>query len=293
MAEFKVMSASKLSMLNGCKRAYKLRYVERIRVPMSIRLAFGTAIHHMLEDFYKKNYKSPDTFVNSWNVYWYLVGSIENDNELSEKYGNFYKGIKKRYGTISVHKEESRRYILGWYKRLGADILTRFYIRHKNKPKPIAIEKRFNIKFDGFKLTGNMDRIDEFKNGLAISDYKTDKKCPSKNDLILRKHHQFTVYRLAFKELYNQEPSGIFMYHLRSGNVMPTKRTDEDIANLKETLEKAKTIIESDDFHPFFGFHCNLCDYLKTCQQREVEGNIEEIVNDEENNLFWGINDDE
>lgn len=53
------------------------------------------------------------------------------------------------------------------------------------------------------------------------------------------------------------------MYHLRSGNVIPTTRTEDDFIYLKDSLEKAKRIIESDDFQPFYGFHCNLCDYLK------------------------------
>lgn len=291
MAEFKKMSASKLSTLSGCTRSYEFRYIERIKIPMNVRLAFGTAIHQMLENFYKKNYKSPDTFVNSWRFYWYLAGSNENDPELLEKYGKFYEKIKERYGTVSVHKEESRNYILGWYKRLGSDILRTFYIRHKNQPKPKAVEKRFNIEFEGFKLTGNMDRIDEFKKGLSLADYKTDKRCPEKNDLLLRKHHQFTFYHLAFRELYGHNPTGIFMYHLRSGKVVPTKRTEKDFIHLKKTLEKAKKIIESDDFQPFYGFHCNLCDYLKTCQEREVEGDIEKIINKEETDLQWGIND--
>lgn len=284
------MSASKLSTLSGCKRAYEYRYVERIKIPISVRLAFGTAVHQMLDQFYKKNYKSPDTFVNSWRFYWHLVSSKENDPELLEKHGKYYEKIKKRYGPVSVYKEDSRRYILGWYKRLGSEILEKFYIRHKEQKKPIETEKRFNIMFEGFKLNGNIDRIDEFKKGLALSDYKTDKKCPQKNDLILRKHHQFTFYHLAIKELYGKEPTGIFMYHLRSGNVIPTKRTEKDFLHLKETLEKAKKVIESDDFQPFYGFHCNLCDYLKTCQEREVEGNIEKIIKEEESDAQWGIN---
>src|SRR3989344_3188859 len=122
MTKFGTMSASKLSFLNGCAYAYKLKYLDHIKVPQNVKLAFGTEIHRMLEEFYKKNFVSSETFAKAWKFRWYLIGVNEEDNHiLEEKHRKYHEGIKKRYGNISVYNENSRVYILNWYKKLGTN----------------------------------------------------------------------------------------------------------------------------------------------------------------------------
>ncbi|MEM5797951.1 MAG: PD-(D/E)XK nuclease family protein [Candidatus Aenigmatarchaeota archaeon] len=287
-----VWSSSKLATILDCPRAFKYRYIDHEPAPKDIRAAFGTAIHYFLEQFYKKNYKSPETFCNAWNFYWNLVCDDRDVNEIDQKLSKMYEKLRKRYGHISTWNEEKRRYIVSYYRRLGENILKEFYNRHKGRKRPIAVEKRFKIDFDGFKLIGNIDRIDEitdngkYENGLYITDYKTDKRCPEKDDLLLRKHHQLTFYNLAFKDIFGTEPKGIFIYHLRSMKIIPTKRTEEDVEYLLSSLRKAKRIIDEKEFEPYFGFHCNLCEYLSICQKREVVMDIAEM---EESDELWGI----
>jgi RecB family exonuclease len=289
MQKSRVWSSSKIGTLFGCPQAYKLKYIDHVKVPTNIKVAFGAAIHYMLEEFYKKNFKSTETFLNKWDFYWTLACSQKNIDEINPKIKKYYEKIRKRYGEVYVHNEEARRYIIAAYKRIGKNILTKFYIRHKNKPKPFEFEKRFNMNVNSFRLQGIIDRIDEFKGGLCITDYKTDKKCPKENDLLIRKNHQLTIYYLALKELYNCDPTAIFMYHLRSGKVIPTIRTKKDIDFLENTLEKAEKIVKNKEFDPFYGFHCNWCDYLKVCQEKEVEKNLKSIIDQEETDLFWGL----
>ena len=114
-------NASKLGTLFGCARAFEYNYIEHIKVPIHIRTAFGAAIHSMLEDFYKKNFKSAESFINKWSFYWWLV--CENDSTIIKpEQQSYYNSIRKRYSEVYVHDEKARRYIVNAYKRTGKDI---------------------------------------------------------------------------------------------------------------------------------------------------------------------------
>lgn len=290
MAEIKKLSASKITTYKGCSLAYYLKYVAHEKVPTNVRYVFGKGIHYMLEEFYKKNYKSSDSFVGYWNHYWGILSSGGNlkgkqklelkINESPLKNGNFLKlGDHIDFGEDPVG-------IFFGYMKLGQNILKKFYTRHipekdplnKNRNVPIAREQGFGVKktepfnINGINITGYIDRIDkDSKERYFISDYKTDKKSPEKNSFILHRHPQFTLYSYVFRKKYGIKEESILYYHLRSGQVFKTHRSEKDYDYLKALIDNVANSIAKDDFTPFYGFHCGMCDYQVACEKYNVD----------------------
>jgi len=288
MADVGKLSATKLTTYKGCSLAYCLKYVEHEKVPSNVRLVFGKNIHYMLERFYKVNYKSAESFSKYWKFYW-----------TSNIAGDFLKGKEKENLVVKEFKIKDD-FILSvgshvdvgpepvgvffGYMKLGEAILRRFYNRHivekdsKNNERqiPIGIEKSFGVKkaepfyINGHLVRGVLDRIDKTKKGYYLTDYKTDKSSPGKDSFILHRHPQFTLYSYAFRKLFGRMERAILFYHLRSGKIFKTYRSEKDFDYLKKLLDEVAEGIGKDNFVPFYGFHCNFCDYKVACEKYSI-----------------------
>jgi CRISPR/Cas system-associated exonuclease Cas4 (RecB family) len=288
MAEVGKLSASKITTYKGCSLSYYLRYVQHEKVPSNVRLVFGKGVHYMLEKFYKTNYKSAESFSKYWKYYW-----------MSDVAGDFLKGKEKKNLKVQEFKLKDDFIVkigshvdLGpepvgvmfGYMKLGEGILSRFYNRHiiekrenKNGRKPpIFIEKSFGVKkdepfdIDGHLVRGVFDRIDESENGGYITDYKTDKSSPGRDSFTLHRHPQFTIYSYAYRKLYGKEEKAILYYHLRSGEIFKTHRSEKDYDYIKKLLDEVSDGISRDNFVPFYGFHCNMCDLKTACEKYSI-----------------------
>ena len=102
-----------------------------------------------------------------------------------------------------------------------------------NPPKPKYLEQSFYLPLGDYKFTGKIDRADELPGGgIAILDYKTGEKIPSKNakgDL-----DQLYIYQWAAKE-YLGEKVGMMSYWYLWEN----KFLEESVAGESE-IEKLK-----------------------------------------------------
>lgn len=293
MADPKQLSPTKINTYRGCSMAYFLKYIEREWVPTNIRLAFGLESHQMLYEFYKKNFQSPDSFASFFKFRWMSVVA-----------GDFLKGKDKErlevteYPYFAKNKETGEReerimrvgnhIDLSWaddvpgvvfgYMGLGARILREFYQRHDKKRKdrsdPVDIEKGFGVRKDEPILIGDhpvrgvFDRIDEMEDGRwFVTDYKTDKKSPEGNAFLLHRHPQFTMYSYAFRKVFDAIEKALLYYHLRSGQVFETHRSEKDYDYLKRVLDDVAEGITKDRFIPFYGYHCGFCDYQVPCEK--------------------------
>ncbi len=287
MAEIKKLSASKISTYTNCSMAYFLKYVEHKKVPTNVRFSFGKAIHYMLEEFYKKNFKSPESFGGYWNFYWSML--VAGDN---------LKGKQKRELQVTEHSLKNGGVVkigshvdLGnWdpvglffgYMKVGNNILQEFYKKHiiekrendKGRKPPIEIEKAFGVKktepfsINGYPIQGYIDRIDE-KNGKWIVDYKTDKSIP--DAFVLHRNLQFSIYSYAFREIFKEKEKGILYYHLRSLQPFKTYRSEKDYDYVKRVLDEVAGGITKDKFFPMYGFKCKFCDYKVHCEDYAME----------------------
>jgi len=294
MAEVGKLSASKINTYMGCSFAYFLKYVVHADVPVNIRANFGKEIHYMLKSFYDKKFKSSESFANYFKHRWLssVAGDFLNGKKKSKLIVGEYPYYRRNRETeereesririgshidVSFCKKEDVVGIIFGYMVLGANILKRFYERHKEKPRPVALEKSFGVKKDelisinGHPIRGVFDRLDNIKDNWYITDYKTDKVLPEKNSPSLCKNPQFTLYSLAFREIFKEQEKAILYYHLRTGNVLETYRNEEDFDDLKKVLDKVVNGIENDEFIPFQTSHCGFCDCRIPCQKYLAE----------------------
>jgi len=279
----KKLSASKISLWWHCPMAFFQRYIAHEWVPEHIRLTFGKSIHYFLDQFYKKNYKSPDSFANSWS--WYWRGKISGESVREKKtlermtvkkyptfrrspydarnpteeegfleigdhitFGNFAEDgntflLDSRENPIKHPKVN----ILFGYTTLGKSILRRFYERHKGREPPIYREKRKTLDIFGHPTIVIFDRVDKWPDGgWTITDYKTNKWPPGGLDL--HRNVQFTLYSYAARKMFGNElgpvENAIYHYHLRNGKLYETHRSEEDFVYLEKLLDRTSSEID-------------------------------------------------
>jgi len=285
MAEVGKLSLTKITTYKGCSMAYFLKYIAHENVPTNVRFVFGKSIHYFAKRFYKINYKSAESFSNAWKYYWSsnIEGKFLKGQEkvnLEKKEFELKNGFVFAIGNHVDLGPEPVGVFFG-YRKLGEKILKRFYARHipekdpnnEKRNVPFGIEKSFGVKksepleIGGYPIRGVFDRIDKTNKGYIITDYKTDKTSPKPKSFTLHRNIQFTLYSCAFRKLFGEEEERILYYHLRSGSVLETHRSEKDYDYLKRLLDEVAYGISNDNFVPFYCFNCNLCDYMPACEK--------------------------
>ncbi len=231
------VSYTQISSYKTCPLQYKYSYVLKIPGSPSHALSFGNTIHSTLKEFHT-----------------ILAGGKEVSLvDLLELYNRFWDPL----GYISEeHKKE--RY------ESGIGILTRYYEKAmKEKAKPKALEQSFNIKIDGMRMYGRIDRIDPLpEGGVEIIDYKTGNPKDQKE---VDKDDQVAVYAIAAKEALKLEPKKLSLYFIETDQKITTTRTEEQLIEKKQEIAQEINKIRSGDFHASPGMHCNFCDYRYIC----------------------------
>jgi CRISPR/Cas system-associated exonuclease Cas4 (RecB family) len=275
VAKINHISATKLSVYQSCPFKYYLNYITKEKPAISPQLAFGKEIHYMVEMFYKRNYKSRESFVNSFKYRWRLQcsGELLKGKQLDNAEFKIYPYELANGDVVQVTLASH----IKWYlkkphleyfsmKKLGERILGEFYDRHVNDEKPIGLEKRFRFNWRGYPLLGVIDRIDKTKDGKNIVlDYKTDKHPPEGKAHVLNNNPQFTIYSIAFDELYGEPLDDLLYYHLRSGKVYKTERYEADSEYLEQLCKEFTHAVTNDIFTPKYGYNCSFCDYKEAC----------------------------
>ncbi len=161
------------------------------------------------------------------------------------------------------------------YALIAMKILSNFYDKNINinRENILYHEKTIIQEFEGYKLLGKLDRIEKTKEGIEIIDYKTSKLSPKdpKASFVLHHSVQFTEYSKIFRLWKKTKESGLQLYHLRSGKLFETKRSEKDYNYLYQLIRTTDKRIKEGDFTPFYGFHCKLCDYIYECNKRKVK----------------------
>jgi len=261
MADPKTISASRVSFYRGCPLAYYFKYEykdknnKKIVVPISPSLAFGVEIHYMADQLYKKTknkvilkgvpkWEDTGKCLGTW---WYRWGLVSKDQLCRKKPVKF--------------SSEAEKWRYHWD---GVRILKGFYNKMSKMPWPEETEARYECEISGEKAMAKIDRLDIREEGgelkHTISDYKTDRKSPESSTFLLHRLPQFTLYSYAYEKNKGIRPS-LNLIHLRSGKAFKTKRNEGDYEYLEAIVKDIAQGIRNDKFVPFFGFHCNMCDY--------------------------------
>ncbi|MFC1722207.1 PD-(D/E)XK nuclease family protein [Patescibacteria group bacterium] len=230
------LSYSQIDTYKNCPLKYKYQYVLKIPTMPSHALSYGITIHDTLRDFHQK-------LLFSKNI------TLEN---LLETY-------KNNWQPLGYLNEEHRQHRYTEGKKL----LENYYEKHKDeKIKPLELEKSFNLKINGIRFYGRIDRIDSLEDGVEIIDYKTG---ATKSQKDVDKDDQVAFYAIAAKEALNLNPKKLTYYFVDSGEKVSTSRTDAQLTEKKVEVQKVIENIEEGKFEPKPGMHCTWCDYKEIC----------------------------
>jgi DNA helicase-2/ATP-dependent DNA helicase PcrA len=236
-------SYTQLESFKTCGLQYKYQYILKVPTQPNAAASFGDTIHRTLQQFYQ-DYMADRS-----------VG-VERMLEI------FHQGWTPLGYTSQAHEQKM--------KKEGEEMIKKFYeTLHSGQISVMGLEKLFKIRVSrDIFLTGKIDRVDHQPDGgIEIIDYKTGKKPDEKE---LKKSLQLSIYALAAmdKGLYHQELEKVTLtfYYLQDMSKISMQRTPEDIAKVKEEVEKTVSEIRKNDFQPKVGPWCNYCAFKMICE---------------------------
>lgn len=257
------VSYSALDVFQTCPAKYKFQYIDKIKVPKSKELVFGSLIHDVLRIIHEPKPIPP------------------SQEEILEHFNNIW--------DPSVYKDSMEE--AATFEQ-GVKMLKSYY--EKNYPAKfnvIDLETRFEaplLESDSqmHLITGIIDRIDKLEDGqFEIIDYKTSRKMPPQkavdNDLQLSIYHLGLANRWPSLQEKNALPVKLSLYFLKHGEKLSTNRTNEQLEETKaKILSIIKTIEKEREFNPRANPLCPWCLFQPVCPL--FKHKYTQKINDEE-----------
>ncbi|MFH1566155.1 MAG: ATP-dependent DNA helicase [bacterium] len=230
------ISYSQINTYNMCPLQYNYRYVLKIPTKPSHALTFGQSIHNTLRDFH--NYE--------------IKGYSIKDEEI-------LKIFEKEFIPFGYDNEKHK---IQRYEQ-GKQMLSTYVKNCKGKfGTPKFVEGKFKLRSFAPPLFGFIDRID-YKNGeYEIVDYKTGR---SKDQTIVDKDEQLTVYAIAAKEMFNITPKTLSLYFIEEDTKITTTRSEKDLEKEREKIQDVVSDMKKSNFEPKIGIQCKYCEFNKIC----------------------------
>ncbi len=250
MVEIIKTSYSALDTFRQCPLKYKFSVVDKIRVPKTKEAVFGNKLHETLQFFHKKSPLSPtlDELLNYIKEIW--QSDIFGDEQ-----------------TDMVYFSEAIKILKNYYEN---------YQKIKDKFTVLDTETRFEVLLENpdnkeqkCLLSGIIDRIDKIKDGIEVVDYKTAKRFPPQEEV--DNALQLSLYCIGvmnrWPEFAKHGPESIklTLYFLKHNETITTKRTLEQLDNIKKQTWEMLGQIAKSDFPPMPSALCDWCGYKKIC----------------------------
>ncbi|OQX51105.1 hypothetical protein B5M47_01910 [candidate division CPR3 bacterium 4484_211] len=248
------LSYSQLDTFNICPLEYKYKYVLRLPAPPSAAISFGTVMHRVLAEFYRRH-AGLEVLEKKGRV-------AEDSRELGFE---ILKDLLDAYWISQGYKSRAQE---EYQKAAAVKILGDFFEKFYSPDQVVKrIEFPFTIKVRGVKIRGVIDRVDELADGrIEIIDYKTGAVKRKKD---VDKDLQLSLYALAAASptilgvpLEKIKLSFIF---LSEGKKISTARTEDDLRITQENIKKTLQQIHLGEFLPNPGRMCNFCPYQILC----------------------------
>lgn len=131
---------------------------------------------------------------------------------------------------------------------------------NKHEPPIVATEQFFKVNIKGIEFSGKIDQI----RGKNVYDWKTKVKEPDLR--MLRADYQFTLYGMAYKEMYGEYPENVYFGYLYGGKLYKLERSRKDYKYLEEVAGKIVLAAENEIFPRNYGeYNCKYCAYRYKC----------------------------
>ncbi|MDD2928097.1 MAG: PD-(D/E)XK nuclease family protein, partial [Candidatus Omnitrophica bacterium] len=157
--------------------------------------------------------------------------------------------------------------------KVGLEALSRFFHTEENSStQPKFIEEDFSFMFDGNKITGRFDRVDEIGAEAVIIDFKTSEvKAQKVADKKVSESLQLALYALAYQNIFGKLPARVELYFLESGLIGSHKIKDEDLDTVRKKIREASAGIRKQDFEATPAYMaCTYCAYSQICPSAQI-----------------------
>jgi DNA helicase II / ATP-dependent DNA helicase PcrA len=257
----KQFSFTQLAAFKSCPLQYKFAHVLKVPVFGKSVFSFGKTMHNTLQQYFgawieRTSQKQADLFDAPQN-------KKQNALPVSEKE---LMEIYESYWQDDWYKDDDNR---EEYRKKG-EVQLKAYFKSikKNPPKPLFIEQGFTLKFGDVILKGQIDRIDEFEDGVEVIDYKTGKPKTAK-DLKKEDKEQLLMYQIAVRDVLGLNPKKLSFHYLEDNSVVSFSGKEEELIKLQEDVVERVDKIRNSSFIPKPGFACNFCDFKDICDYRQ------------------------
>jgi len=224
-----------------CPLKYKYTHILRVPIYQHHAVLYGNAMHQAVAA--------------------YLSAKMTDQTIPFEEVLAVFNRAWRSEGFLSRQHEEQRL-------AAGQAALRRFYDEQEARGrKPTYIEKEFSFTFEGNRIAGRWDRVDETEEGGVIIDYKTadvhDQKSADKK---AKENPQLTLYAWAYRERFGTLPARVELYFLDSGFVGTAVRKEKEIEKMQEKIRVVAEGIRKEDFEarPTY-IACQYCAYQDIC----------------------------
>ncbi|MFA5287454.1 MAG: PD-(D/E)XK nuclease family protein, partial [Candidatus Omnitrophota bacterium] len=164
-------------------------------------------------------------------------------------------------GFLDKYHQEER-------SRVGKEALVRFFHAEEERDsKPKFIEKEFSFIFEGNKIAGRFDRVDEDAGGDIIIDFKTSEvKAQDIADKKSKESLQLLLYALAYEQMTGKLPLKVELFFLESGIIGSSIIMEGDLEKIKEKIRVVSSGIRSQNFQATPAYMaCTYCAYSQIC----------------------------
>jgi CRISPR/Cas system-associated exonuclease Cas4 (RecB family) len=235
-----VWSASGMKTIASCGRQWHFRYRTDIKGTQTPYLAFGKTVHKVIEMIHQANDFSEDFWLDTWTSQWY---------EASEEvdFTGYYKG----------QFPNSAKKMLANYVKDNQNV----NVLELEVPFPKGKEV---YRVGPFVVRGVIDQIRRSDGGrLVVVDLKTSKYPP--DPAILRADPQFSIYHYIAKQKYPGEEPLMALYHLESGKMFYTERTDFDVLMVESMIAEGQKKVDMQMFSRNVTANCRYCPFITQC----------------------------
>lgn len=224
-----------------CPLKYKYTHILRVPIYQHHAVLYGNAMHQAVAA--------------------YLSAKMTDQTISFKEILAVFNRAWRSEGFLSRQHEEQRL-------SAGRAALRRFYEeQERGGRKPTYIEKEFSFTFEGNRIAGRWDRVDETQEGGVIIDYKTadvhDQKAADKK---AKENPQLTLYAWAYRERFGTLPARVELHFLDSGFVGTAVRKEKEIEKMQEKVRVVAEGIRKEDFEarPTY-IACRYCAYQDIC----------------------------
>ncbi len=234
-------SASGIRMYEDCPLKFKYSYVLRIPTPQKFFFQVGTDVHAVFEQMSRMQMQgeSPD---------------ISKAKEL----------LDARWEPSGFSSETQEHQEYDKMQRM-LDFWMDF--ENNNLNETVEVEEWFDLRLDGARFGGYIDRIDRTSDGdYIVIDYKTNKTPYSKNRL--SEDVQIALYCMAVKEKYGSLPIQAGHMYVNP-DVAKLRLVDVSEEGVEAVIGRVREIvgrIMDEDFEVREEPNCRFCDYKGICE---------------------------